>query len=87
MPIRVDSCDTCDIAWLYKDAKKFGFDTYKSLIGAGNVQCPNGDPVLESENPEFITLMESCPDTPMPWPNPNYCDNEVNMEKSVLGLI
>ena len=62
---RVISCDSCDIAWLYKDARKFNLNSYISLVGESNVMCPNGPygygPVLESNNPEFIALMNSCP--------------------------
>ena len=56
------SCSSCDSAWLYKDAHKFGLDTYKNLIGQGNVVCPEGiGSILETTDPDFITLMESCP--------------------------
>ena len=56
------SCSSCDIAWLYKDAHKFGLDNYKNLIGQGNVVCPEGiGSILETTDPDFITLMESCP--------------------------
>ena len=57
------SCSTCDdIAWLYKDAHKFGLDKYKNLVGEGNVVCPEGiGSILETTDPDFITLMESCP--------------------------
>ena len=35
---------------------------YKALVGPGNVKCPNDiGPVLESQNADFIALMESCP--------------------------
>ena len=58
---RVSSCDSCDIAWLYKDARKFNLDRYKSLVGEHNVVCPNYGPLLESNDPELIALMDSCP--------------------------
>ena len=70
---RVISCDSCDIAWLYKDARKFNLNSYISLVGESNVMCPNGPygygPVLESNNPEFIALMNSCPGNDIPSKN------------------
>ena len=60
--VKLDDCYTCDIAWLYKDAKLFGIDNYKNLIGTNNVICPGSiGPVLESTDPGFIALMDECP--------------------------
>ena len=66
--IRVASCSNCDIAWLYKDAHKFGLQTYQDLVGNYNILCPRTNSgaavaVLDNHNPDFIDLMESCPDT------------------------
>ena len=52
---------SCDIAWLYKDAHKFGIDAYKGLICPGNVICSVVGPILECQIPEFIAFMDSCP--------------------------
>ena len=58
----VDNCmASCDIAWLYKDAHKFGIDSYKGLIGPWNVICSDIGPILECQIPEFIAFMDSCP--------------------------
>ena len=54
---RVISCDSCDIAWLYKDARKFNLNSYISLVGEHNVVCPKYGPLLESNDPELIALM------------------------------
>lgn len=77
---RVDDCSTCDIAWLYHDAHRFGIYNYQKLVGENNVVCPGGQigAVLESTDPDFIKLMQDCPHTPMPWPGPNVCDGETN---------
>ena len=66
--IRVASCSNCAIAWLYKDAHKFGLQTYQELVGNYNILCPRTNSgaavaVLDNHNPDFIDLMESCPDT------------------------
>lgn len=59
--IAVGSCYTCDIAWLYKDAQKYGLDSYKAIIGR-NVMCPESNtPILENDDKDFIELMEDCP--------------------------
>ena len=54
----------CEIAWLYKDAHRYGLEQYKELIdgmtGGNNVNCPEG-PVLTTSNTEFIARMEACP--------------------------
>ena len=54
----------CEIAWLYKDAHRYGLEQYKELIdgmtGGHNVNCPEG-PVLTTSNTEFIARMEACP--------------------------
>ena len=67
-PNMVDNCmSSCDIAWLYKDAHRFGIDAYKGLIGPGNLICTDSagkypiGPIFESENPDFIAFMDSCP--------------------------
>ena len=54
-------CD-CTIAWLYKDAHKFGLEKYKNLVGneGYNVICPEG-PVLVTEDTAFIDRMDACP--------------------------
>ena len=52
---------SCEIAWLYKDAHRFGIDAYKGLIGPGNMICSDVGPILETENPTFIAFMDSCP--------------------------
>ena len=57
----INSCDNCDIAWLYKDAQMFGFDKYKALVGGSNAICPGVGPILETDNVDFIALMNSCP--------------------------
>ena len=58
----INSCEDCDIAWLYKDAKMFGFSKYRDLVGDNNAICPNGiGPVLETDDPDFIARMENCP--------------------------
>ena len=57
----INSCDDCDIAWLYKDAQMFGFDKYKALVGGSNAICPGVGPILETDNVDFIALMNSCP--------------------------
>merc|ERR1711993_83747 len=71
---RLSSCG-CEIAWLYKDAHRYGINQYKQLIdgmsGGNNVICPEG-PVLTTTDPEFKAKMEACPETPMPW-GENYC--------------
>ena len=35
--LMLQNCDSCDIAWLYKDAHMFGVETYRSLIGLGTI--------------------------------------------------
>ena len=57
----INSCEDCDIAWIYKDAQMFGFSNYKALVGSSNAICPNVGPILETDNPDFIAQMESCP--------------------------
>ena len=57
----INSCEDCDIAWLYKDAQMFGFSNYRALVGGSNAICPNVGPILETDNPDFIAQMESCP--------------------------
>ena len=57
----INSCDNCDIAWLYKDAHQFGLDAYKGLVHEGNVICPDVGPILETDDPNFIAQMDSCP--------------------------
>ena len=65
----VESCSNCDIAWLYKDAHRFGLKSYRNLIGNNNLLCQYGDatepdvPFLDNDKPEFLELMKSCPDT------------------------
>ena len=60
--LKVVSCETCEIAWLYQDAKNNGIELYKSVLGR-NVICPESNvPVLENNNEIFIDLMESCPE-------------------------
>ena len=80
--------DTCDIAWLYKDAKKFGLDRYTSIVqGQVNVQCQLGwdiGTVLGSQDPEFISHLESCPDTPMPWPCQDCCSDVTDPNQDVI---
>jgi hypothetical protein len=66
--IRIESCSNCDIAWLYKDAHRFGLKTYQDLIGNYNILCPRTNSgsavaVLDNLSPDFIELMESCPET------------------------
>ena len=60
---RLSSCD-CEIAWLYKDAHRYGIEQYKRLIdgmsAGNNVICPEG-PVLTTTDPEFKAKMEACP--------------------------
>ena len=60
--IEAGLCD-CTVAWLYKDAHKFGFTQYETLVGGhgNNIICDSIGPVLETEDPVFITLMNSCP--------------------------
>ena len=61
-PARVSDCQTCAIAWLYQDAKMFGWEQYKNLAGENNVICPGEiGPVLETNDYDFISLMEKCP--------------------------
>ena len=31
--MKAGSCETCDIAWLYKDAQNYGVDLYQSILG------------------------------------------------------
>ena len=68
--MRVESCSTCDIAWLYNDAQTYGVEVYEKLTRKGNVLCqnPNIGPVITNENPEFLALMQSCN-------NANPCEN------------
>ena len=55
-------CSTCDIAWLYHDAHRFGIYNYQRLVGENNVVCPGKiGAVLESSDPDFIKLMQDCP--------------------------
>ena len=72
-PIRLgwESCSNCDIAWLYKDAHRFGLQVYQDLLGE-NVLCRDViglhaevvfKPILEYHSRDFIELMESCPYT------------------------
>lgn len=59
--VMIESCDTCDIAWLYKDAHNYGLEAYKALLGS-NVLCPNNNtPILDITDQDFIDLMEGCP--------------------------
>ena len=53
-------CDTCEIAWLYKDARSFGLPFYKNVLGLGNVWCRSGTNVLEP-NPTMAQFFEQCP--------------------------
>ena len=66
--IQIASCSDCDIAWLYKDAHRFGLEEYRSLIGDYNILCPRTNSgsaiaVLDRQDSDFIALMNSCPDT------------------------
>ena len=60
---RLSSCG-CEIAWLYKDAHRYGINQYKQLIdgmsAGNNVICPEGA-VLTTTDPEFKAKMEACP--------------------------
>ena len=56
----INSCDNCDHAWLYKDAKQFGFEAYKRLVG-NNAICPGVGPILETDDVDFIAQMNDCP--------------------------
>ena len=57
----LQSCQTCDIAWLYRDAKKYGVGLYESLLGQGNVICEDyNSPFVTITDPDFIDFMESC---------------------------
>ena len=54
------SCMTCDIAWLYHDAKMYGYNAYRRL-GLEKVVCledemPVIDPSLEVEK-----FLQNCP--------------------------
>ena len=58
--INLDGCmDDCTNAWVYKDARKFGMDKYKALLG-NNVFCRNEGPILEGGNPELYAHFEAC---------------------------
>lgn len=70
---KVKNCD-CSIAWLYKDAHKYGLSQYISLIGANNVICEGIGPVLETKDETFLKTMDSCPHTELPYPEQNPCD-------------
>ena len=59
----INSCNSCTVAWLYKDAHKFGIDAYKQLVGSNNAFCPDVGPVLETDDADFIAQMNSCPCT------------------------
>ena len=60
-------CD-CTIAWLYKDAHKFGLDKYIKLVGNDgyNIYCDEG-PVLRTEDVEFIKRMNACSGNNCRW--------------------
>ena len=60
--IEVGDCD-CSIAWLYKDAHKYGLTQYQDLVGdsGNNIICDSVGAILLAEDPEFIALMDSCP--------------------------
>ena len=60
--IEVGDCD-CSIAWLYKDAHKYGLTQYQDLVGdsGNNIICDSAGAILLAEDPEFIGLMDSCP--------------------------
>ena len=66
--IQISSCSNCDIAWLYKDAHRFGLDIYRDLVGDYNILCPRTNSgsalaVLNRQDSEFVDLMNSCPET------------------------
>ena len=66
--IRIASCSNCDIAWLYKDAHRFGLEEYRALIGDYNILCPRTNSgsaiaVLDRQDSDFVALMNSCPDS------------------------
>ena len=55
------SCQTCDVAWLYQDAKKYGIQLYEGLVGQSNVICPEyNSPLVTNTDPDFIDFMENC---------------------------
>ena len=60
--IEVGECD-CSIAWLYKDAHKYGLTQYQDLVGdsGNNIICDSVGAILLAEDPDFISLMDSCP--------------------------
>ena len=53
-------CDTCDIAWLYKDAQMFGLPFYKSL-GLDTVYCSGSSTSVLEPNPTMTQFFEECP--------------------------
>ena len=57
-----DCLSDCSMAWLYKDAHKFGLDQYKQLIGGQNVICEGYGPILDSANQTALSShFQSCP--------------------------
>ena len=65
--LELDSCNTCDISWLYRDSNKYGVELYKNLTSGGGqwnsneIYCPDdGNPVIGRNDEEFVSLMESC---------------------------
>ena len=63
----MDSCNTCDISWLYRDSNKYGVELYKNLTSGGGqwsshgIYCPDdGNPVIGRNDEEFVSLMDSC---------------------------
>ena len=57
----LSSCQTCDVAWLYRDAKKYGSSLYEGLVGQSNVICPEyNSPLVTTTDPDFIDFMENC---------------------------
>ena len=62
-PISLSGCtDDCTHAWVYQDAKKYGIEEYKRLLGGfmTDVYCPEG-PILSGGDPSLYTHFESCP--------------------------
>lgn len=79
-----ENCDTCDISWLYKDAKRFGWENYIRLTNK-KVCCPQLGPFFDIKEESFIELMESCPATPMPWPSPNHCEDLTDPNQDIIA--
>eukprot|EP00095_Tigriopus_kingsejongensis_P000591 maker-scaffold95_size379157-snap-gene-0.24 protein:Tk00591 transcript:maker-scaffold95_size379157-snap-gene-0.24-mRNA-1 annotation:"hypothetical protein ASPNIDRAFT_182707" len=71
---QVQDCSNCSIAWLWRDAFRFGRDEYLRLVGDKNVICSETGPVLESADEDFNAEMQSCPVTEMPGPDENPCE-------------